>query len=101
VLHLAQEEAQRFQHYSLGTEHLLLALVREEEGGAAQVLRNLGVELKRVRSAVAFIRSRGERILLDEIGLARSEAFPAHHAKLVRVCCGLLSSESVASATGS
>jgi ATP-dependent Clp protease ATP-binding subunit ClpA len=43
--------------------------VREEEGFAAKVLRNLGVELKRVRSAVAFIRSRGERILLGEIGL--------------------------------
>ena len=69
VLSLAQEEAQRFQHNSLGTEHLLLGLVREGEGVAAKVLANLGVELNRVRSAVDFIIGRGDRIVLGEIGL--------------------------------
>jgi len=38
VLSLAQEEAQRFQHNYIGTEHLLLGLVREGEGVAAKVL---------------------------------------------------------------
>jgi bifunctional DNase/RNase len=69
VLSLAQEEAQRFQHNYIGTEHLLLGLVREGEGVAAQVLRNLGVELNKVRSAVEFTIGRGDRIVLGEIGL--------------------------------
>jgi ATP-dependent Clp protease ATP-binding subunit ClpC len=55
VLQLAQEEAQRFNHNYIGTEHLLLGLVREGEGVAAKVLGNLGVELNKVRSAVEFI----------------------------------------------
>ncbi|HLI90594.1 MAG TPA: ATP-dependent Clp protease ATP-binding subunit [Ktedonobacteraceae bacterium] len=69
VLSLAQEEAQRFQHNYIGTEHLLLGLVREGEGVAAKVLANLGVELNKVRSAVEFIIGRGDRIVLGEIGL--------------------------------
>src|SRR5256885_1122193 len=69
VLSLAQEEAQRFQHNYIGTEHLLLGLVREGEGGAAKVLNNLGVELIKVRSAVEFIIGRGERIGLGGIGI--------------------------------
>src|SRR5579863_1272838 len=69
VLSLAQEEAQRFQHNYIGTEHLLLGLVREGEGVAAKVLSNLGVELNKVRSAVEFIIGRGDRIVLGEIGL--------------------------------
>ena len=69
VLSLAQEEAQRFQHNYIGTEHLLLGLVRESEGVAAKVLGNLGVELYRVRNAVEFIIGRGDRIVLGEIGL--------------------------------
>jgi ATP-dependent Clp protease ATP-binding subunit ClpA len=69
VLRLAQEEAQRFQHNYIGTEHLLLGLVREGEGVAAKVLSNLGVELNRVRSAVESIIGRGDRVVLGEIGL--------------------------------
>src|SRR5258708_37759827 len=71
VLSLAQEEAQRFQHNYIGTEHLLLGLVREGEGVAAQVLRNLGVELNKVRSAIEFIVGRGDRIVLGESGLTQ------------------------------
>ena len=66
---LAQEEAQRFQHNYIGTEHLLLGLVREGEGVAAKVLEDLGVELIQVRNAVEFIINRGDRIVLGEIGL--------------------------------
>src|SRR5579859_197507 len=69
VLSLAQEEAQRFQHNYVGTEHLLLGLVREGEGVGAKVLENLGVELNKVRSAVEHIIGRGDRIVLGEIGL--------------------------------
>ena len=69
VLSLAQEEAQRFNHNYIGTEHILLGLVRETDGVAAKVLANLGVELNKVRSAVEFIIGRGERGPGGEIGL--------------------------------
>ncbi len=69
VLTLAQEEAQRFNHNYIGTEHLLLGLVREGEGVAAKVLANMGVELSKVRSAVEFIIGRGDRMVMGEIGL--------------------------------
>ena len=69
VLTLAQDEAQRFNHNYIGTEHLLLGLVREGEGVAAKVLENLSVELAKVRQAVEFIIGRGERPVLGEIGL--------------------------------
>ncbi|MGH2442297.1 MAG: ATP-dependent Clp protease ATP-binding subunit [Chloroflexota bacterium] len=69
VLTLAQEEAQRFNHNYIGTEHLLLGLVREGEGVAAKVLSNLGIELTKVRSAVEFIIGRGDRVVMGEIGL--------------------------------
>ena len=69
VLMLAQEEAQRFNHNYIGTEHLLLGLVREGEGVAAKVLTNLGVELEQVRSGVEFIIGRGDRMVVGEIGL--------------------------------
>ena len=69
VLTLAQEEAQRFNHNYIGTEHLLLGLVREGDGVAARVLSNLGVQLPKVRSAVEFIIGRGEGMVVGEIGL--------------------------------
>ena len=69
VLSLAQEEAQRFNHNYIGTEHILLGLVRETDGVAAKVLSNLNVELGKVRSAVEFIIGRGERQSSGEIGL--------------------------------
>ncbi|MGQ9676755.1 MAG: ATP-dependent Clp protease ATP-binding subunit [Chloroflexota bacterium] len=69
VLTLAQEEAQRFNHNYIGTEHILLGLVREGEGVAAKVLANMGVELNKVRSAVEFIIGRGDRMVVGEIGL--------------------------------
>jgi hypothetical protein len=69
VLRLAQEEAQRFNHNYISTEHLLLGLVRLEEGVSATVLQNLGVELSKVRSSVEFIIGRGDRVVLGEPGL--------------------------------
>jgi WD40 repeat protein len=69
VLSLAQEEAQRFQHNYIGTEHLLLGLVHEGKGVAAKVLSNLGVELNKIRSAVEFVISRGDHVVPGAIGL--------------------------------
>jgi len=69
VLTLAQEEARRLNHSYIGTEHILLGLVREEEGVATKVLVNLGVSLSKVRSAVEFIIGHGEKSGSGEIGL--------------------------------
>ncbi|GAB4517044.1 MAG: ATP-dependent Clp protease ATP-binding subunit [Anaerolineae bacterium] len=52
VLSLAQEEAERLQHNYIGTEHLLLGLMREEGGVAGRVLRDLGLEQNRVEELV-------------------------------------------------
>ena len=69
VLTIAQEEARKLNHNYIGTEHILLGLVREEEGVAAKVLANLGVSLNKVRQAVEFISGRGERPSTGETGL--------------------------------
>jgi len=52
VLELSMEEASQLSHNYIGTEHLLLGLIRENEGIAAQVLMNLGVKLEEVREEV-------------------------------------------------
>src|SRR6266852_6333137 len=69
VMRLAQEEAQRLQHNYIGTEHLLLGLLREGEGVAANVLTGLGVDLDMARDRVEAIIGRGKRVVLGEIGL--------------------------------
>lgn len=70
VLSLAQEEARSLNHNYIGTEHLLLGLLSEGEGVAAQVLSKLGVDLKEIRSKVEFIIGRGDHVVLEgEIGL--------------------------------
>ena len=70
VLTLAQEEAQNLKHNYIGTEHILLGLVREEEGVAAKVMANLGVGLNKVRASVEFIIGRGEKAGAGETGLS-------------------------------
>ena len=69
VLTIAQEEARNLNHSYIGTEHILLGLVREEDGVAARVLTNLGIGLGKVRSAVEFIIGRGEKPGSGETGL--------------------------------
>ena len=59
-LTLAQEEARRFRHDHLGTEHLLLGLVREEEGIAAQALNASDVNLPKLRAGVESVVGRGD-----------------------------------------
>lgn len=60
VLQLATEEARSFNHPYIGTEHILLGLIRESEGIAARVLDDLGVKLAQARNAVEFIVGTGE-----------------------------------------
>src|ERR671932_123615 len=60
VLSLAQEEARNFNHPYVGTEHILLGLIRDQEGVAGKVLDDLGVKLQQARSAVEFIVGHGE-----------------------------------------
>ncbi len=67
VLELSLEEARQLGHNYIGTEHLLLGLIREGEGVAARVLENLGVDLSKVRTQV--IRMLGETA---EVGASSS-----------------------------
>jgi ATP-dependent Clp protease ATP-binding subunit ClpC len=59
VMGLARQEAQRFGHDYIGTEHILLGLVQEGSGVAAQVLKNLDVEMKKIRLEVEKIVKNG------------------------------------------
>ncbi|MEO0651451.1 MAG: Clp protease N-terminal domain-containing protein, partial [Planctomycetota bacterium] len=52
VMNLARQEAQRFNHEYLGTEHILLGLVHEGSGVAANVLRQMNIDLAKIRSEV-------------------------------------------------
>ena len=55
VLSLSREEALRLGHTYIGTEHLLLGILREGEGEAITLLRRLGVELEELRTALSAI----------------------------------------------
>src|SRR5262245_15637683 len=59
VMQLANQEAQRFNHAYLGTEHILLGLVKEGAGVAATVLNSLGIDLQRLRREVEKIARHG------------------------------------------
>jgi ATP-dependent Clp protease ATP-binding subunit ClpA len=67
VLQLAREEAQGLNHKHVGTEHLLLGLMREQQGAGAQVLSELGVTHDRVQNAVRFVIGQGEHAVADDI----------------------------------
>src|ERR1700693_6640 len=64
VILIAQEEAKRLNHDYLGTAHILLGLISLGEGGAAQVLANLGVDLRRVRAEIEKIVGTGDNVML-------------------------------------
>jgi ATP-dependent Clp protease ATP-binding subunit ClpC len=59
VMNLARQEAQRFNHEYLGTEHILLGLVQEGSGVAANVLKNMAIDLNKIRSEVEKIVKTG------------------------------------------
>lgn len=67
VLSLAREEALSFNHQFIGTEHLLVGLLREQEGLAALALEKLGVALDPVRAAVEKKIGRGDQPVEEEI----------------------------------
>jgi len=89
VIDLAQDEARRLQHNYIGTEHLLLGLLGEGEGVAAQALESLGIGLAAARQQVEQIVGRGQQAVPEHIpftprakkvlGLARREALQLGH----------------------
>src|SRR5690606_17815516 len=72
VLSLAQEEAERMQHSHIGTEHLLLGLMREEGGVAGRVLRELGLRQTQVEQLVEKLTNANKRP-----GVTRMDLSPA------------------------
>ncbi len=70
VLSLAQEEAERLRHNYIGTEHLLLGLMREEGGVAGRVLRDLGLEQHRVEELVEELTRATSRIPSQSLDLS-------------------------------
>jgi ATP-dependent Clp protease ATP-binding subunit ClpA len=73
ALVLAQEEALRFVHSYIGTEHLLVGLVAEGNGVAARVLGNVGLSLPRVREAFAVRIGRGDQPMQGDLSWARAD----------------------------
>jgi hypothetical protein len=67
VVVLAQEEARTLKHNYIGTEHILLGLLREEEGLAARVLESLDITVERVRAQVVRIVGTGEEVTSGQI----------------------------------
>jgi ATP-dependent Clp protease ATP-binding subunit ClpA len=87
MMDLADEEARLLNHAYVGTEHLLLGLIGEGGGVAAQALESLGISLEAVRQQVEQVIGRGQQAVPGHIPLtprakkvlelARREAFPA------------------------
>ena len=69
VVVLAQDEARRLKHNYIGTEHLLLGLLREEEGLAARVLESLDISTDEVRAQVARIVGQGDEAAAGQVPL--------------------------------
>ena len=68
VMQLANQEAQRFNHEYIGTEHMLLGLVKEGTGVAANVLKNLDVDLRKIRLEVEkLVQSGPEMITMGKL----------------------------------
>lgn len=72
VLSLAQEEAERLNHSYIGSEHVLIGLLREEGGVAGRVLRELGLESNRVQAMVERLAGMGTRTPFTKIDLSPS-----------------------------
>jgi ATP-dependent Clp protease ATP-binding subunit ClpC len=69
VMQLANQEARRFNHEYIGTEHLLLGLIKEGSGTAASVLRNLDIDLRKIRLEV-------EKIVISGPGMVQMGRLP-------------------------
>jgi ATP-dependent Clp protease ATP-binding subunit ClpA len=90
VMTLADEEARGFDHNYIGTEHIVLGLVRERDGLAARVLLSFGVGEQEARDAVTYVVGRGEPMAVEQqrhlterakraLGLAVEEAQQLNH----------------------
>jgi ATP-dependent Clp protease ATP-binding subunit ClpA len=72
VMLLANQEAQRLNHEYIGTEHILLGLVKEGSGIAANVLENLGIDLRKIRLEIEkILRSGPDTIFMGKLSLTR------------------------------
>lgn len=82
VMQLANQEAQRFNHDCIGTEHVLLALVKEGSGIVANVLKNLDIDLRRIRleTEKLLVRPRGD-MSLSKLPLIPNVVKLIEHAK--------------------
>jgi hypothetical protein len=67
VVKLAEEEARMLNHNYIGTEHIMLGLIREDEGVAAKALESLGISLQAVREQVEAIIGQGQQVPSDVI----------------------------------
>src|SRR5262249_55064682 len=73
VMQLAHQEVQRLNHAAVGTEHILLGLVKVREGAAAVALNNLGVDLRMLRSEVEKLNPRNND---DSFSISRPPPTP-------------------------
>src|SRR3990167_10755846 len=72
VIRLSREEALRLGHDYIGTEHLLLGIIREGEGIAVKILRNLGVDLYKLKKAIEdTVRTSGGTLTIGNIPLTK------------------------------
>ncbi|MEJ5225472.1 MAG: Clp protease N-terminal domain-containing protein, partial [Anaerolineales bacterium] len=107
VLSLAHQEAERARHHLIGTEHLLIGLVEEEGGVAGRVLREMGLEVERVREMVNRLsgqgRGSGEKIELSqetqqvlEFAIEEARRLGHHYIGTEHLLLGLIRSEGTA-----
>jgi ATP-dependent Clp protease ATP-binding subunit ClpA len=85
VIKDAIEEARNLQHPYVGTEHLLLGLLREQEGLAAQILMNLGLTLEGVREEVQNLLGHGLHApahVLQEVKILHAQIYQLHQTKV-------------------
>jgi len=85
VLELSLEEARQLGHNYIGTEHLLLGLIREGEGVAARVLENLGVDLTKVRTKVIRILGETAEVPADKQGRTKTPTLDGFGANLTQM----------------
>ena len=71
IMSSAREEAQRLLQNYIGTEHILLGLLRQEGSAALDVIKEFGVEPSKIRDEVLFLIDRPNRVMLRNIGLTR------------------------------
>jgi ATP-dependent Clp protease ATP-binding subunit ClpC len=89
VVVLARDEARALKHNYIGTEHILLGLLREEEGLAARVLESLDVTVEEVRAQVARIVGQGDEVISGQIPFTPRSTKPTPRRSATRssVCC--------------